>query len=104
MAMICMDVNNCPRSYAFTRELEKTAKSNRIICIMGAFSDSGWLYGSAHGETLSFTSPHAHNTRIVMADAIETGPSSFLTDTDWTVVACAPKCERHVNQIIMTEI
>lgn len=104
MAMICMDADSHSRRDALASQLAQKPESTRIICIMGAFTLSGWLYGSMLDETINFTSPRALDTRIIMADAIETGPSSCITNTEWTVVACVPKYKRHCNQIVVSDI
>jgi hypothetical protein len=105
MAMICMDIQNSPRCTALTRVTEKAQESLRLICIPSAMSFSGWLYGSRCGEYINFTPPpHAHNTRIILANGDKRGPCSFITDTDWKTVACVPRDEKHLNRIMLSPI
>jgi len=104
-AMICMDIQNSSRCITLIRATEKAPETIRVMCIPAAFSYSGWIYGSNCGEVINFVmSPHAHNTRLILANGDPGGPCSFITNTDWQTVVCVPKDERHVNRIMVLEI
>jgi len=104
MAVICKDIAE-HRCDELTAKTEASPLEQRFICIPAAMSSSAWLYGSNLGEHINFGPPSKRrNTRIILANSLPTGPCSFITDTNWDVVALVSKQRRHQNRLILMEV